>query len=125
MASNTIDLFPTARTTYLPTDRIAIGCGNSPVPTYQGTVNDLFNYMQKGFGTGQLSAIGSSNYVMSSTDTELITTTALTSPPTWQLPKANFAVAGQRRRFVDLAGVCSLTSFQIAIAPAAGDKING
>jgi hypothetical protein len=128
MPGETIDAFGVARAPYQDTDNIGIGYGSAPRTTFQGNLLELFNYVQRKQGTGQISLVtlvGNGNYSMSSTDTELVTTVALTSSPTWQLPRANTVPSGTRRRFVDLAGVCSLSGFQIAIAPNSTDKISG
>jgi hypothetical protein len=121
----TIDLFNPARTPYVDTDLFGIGYGATPTPTYKGTLANLAAYLSKKLGTGQLTLVGNGNYVMQAADFELSSSVALTSSPTWTLVAANSVPAGQRRRIVDLAGVIVPGSFQIAVAPAGPDKING
>jgi hypothetical protein len=127
----TIDQFNPARTPYTDADLFGIGYGGTPTSTYKGTLVDLFTYLQKRLGTGQLTLVGNANYTMlaptSTTqgDFELATSAALTLSPTWTLMPANSIAAGQRRRIVDLAGVIVPSVYQIAVAPAGSDRING
>ena len=132
----TIDLFNPARTPYLDTDLFGIGYGTpgQPFPTYKGTLANLFSYISKKTGGGQLTLVGNSNYTMLAPtvgppatpgDFEVATSAALTSSPTWTLMPANSIAAGQRRRVVDLAGVIVPGTYQIAVSPAGSDKING
>ncbi len=122
---STIDQFILARTPYLPTDVFGIGYDPAPTPTRKGTLADLTTYLLTKSGTGQITPIGNTNYSMKSTDFELCTQVALSISPTWVIVPANSLAAGQRRRFVDLAGVIVPGVYQIAIAPSGADKING
>jgi hypothetical protein len=121
----TIDLFNPARAPYTDTDLFGIGYGAAPTPTYGGTLLNLFTYIAKKTGTGQITLIGNSSYTMLSTDFELASSAALTLSPTWTLVPANSLPAGSRRRIVDLAGVIVPGTYQIQLGPAGTDKING
>jgi hypothetical protein len=121
----TIDLFNVARTPYTDTDLFGLGYGAAPTPTFKATLTNLASYLSYKAGTIGLTFVGSNNYTMQPLDLELSTSVALTSSPTWTLVAANTAPAGQRRRIIDLAGVITPGSFQIAVAPKGTDKING
>jgi hypothetical protein len=106
--------------------------------TYHSYFSDLKNYQNfttlmeaiggtPNPGLGDLGGVAATagDGLTSNDSMELVTSTPLSFTPTWQLVKANSLPAGQRRRFIDLAGVCNLGTLAVLVSPAVGDTING